>query len=121
MTLKREMTYLECYEWLYDHLDTYEKRNILERLNKCVENQKDIYKYAIAEKQMLLDRKESWSTKLEVYDKETKTTHIVGNDTHDCLLVRNGKVEYYNLQNGCGTPDTYEFVEKSLYDDEVQE
>ena len=51
---------------------------------------------------------------LEIYDKDTKTKHIIGTNPHDCLLVQDGKVEYYNLQNGCGTPETYEFVEKEL-------
>lgn len=118
---RRKRTYKECYEWLYEHLDTAEGKAILKRLNECVEIQKEIYKHAISDKQAMLERKESWATRLEVYDKDLEKRHVVGTDVHDCLLVTDGKVEYYNLQNGCGTPYTYEFVEKSLYDDEVQE
>lgn len=53
---------------------------------------------------------------LEILDKDTGRKHIIGTNPHDCLLVVNGKVEYYNLQNGCSSPETYEFVEKNLYD-----
>ena len=40
--------------------------------------------------------------------------HIVGTNSHDSLIVMNGQLEYYNLQNGCGTIGDdeygYEFV-----------
>lgn len=40
--------------------------------------------------------------------------HIVGTNSHDSLIVCNGQLEYYNLQNGCGTIGDdeygYEFV-----------
>lgn len=40
--------------------------------------------------------------------------HIVGTNTHDSLVVYKDHLEYYNLQNGCGTAGNdeygYEFV-----------
>lgn len=46
--------------------------------------------------------------------------HIVGTNSHDSLIVMNGQLEYYNLQNGCGTigDDEYGyefFVEEDEY------
>lgn len=69
----------------------------------------------VNELEYLLSNKQREFIKLEVLDKETNAKHIVGTNIHDCLLVKNGKVEYYNLQNGEGTGGDYEFVEKSLY------
>lgn len=46
-----------------------------------------------------------------VKDKETGYIHIVGTDQHDRLyLDDDGHIQYFNLQNGCGTPDEYDFV-----------
>lgn len=40
--------------------------------------------------------------------------HIVGTNSHDSLILYKGQLEYYNLQNGCGTIGDdeygYEFV-----------
>lgn len=40
--------------------------------------------------------------------------HIVGTNSHDSLILYKGQLEYYNLQNGCGTMGDdeygYEFV-----------
>lgn len=52
-------------------------------------------------------------TLIDIYvrDKSTGEIHRVGDNRHDSLDVVNGKVLYYNLQNGCGTPYLeYEFV-----------
>lgn len=42
--------------------------------------------------------------------------HIVGTNSHDSLILYKGQLEYYNLQNGCGTIGDdeygYEFVAK---------
>lgn len=39
--------------------------------------------------------------------------HIVGTNSHDCLVVDKHQLTYYNLQNGCGSqfsdPYGYEF------------
>jgi hypothetical protein len=51
---------------------------------------------------------------LEVYDKDNEVSHVIGTNQHDYLFVENGIVQYYNLQNGCGTPETYSFVEKEM-------
>lgn len=48
---------------------------------------------------------------LWVRDKSNGYIHQVGTDVHDSLELFNGKVEYHNLQNGCGTLDEYEFIE----------
>lgn len=46
-----------------------------------------------------------------VKDKKTGYIHIVGTDQHDRLyLDDDGHIQYFNLQNGCGTPDEYDFV-----------
>lgn len=52
---------------------------------------------------------------IRVRDKMTGTTRIVGTNSHDMLTVKPDKIEYYNLQNGCGTPDTYEFMPQEGY------
>jgi hypothetical protein len=40
---------------------------------------------------------------LWVKDKADGSIHQVGTDVHDSLQLFDGYVEYYNLQNGCGT------------------
>lgn len=45
-----------------------------------------------------------------VKDNCTGIVHQVGTDPHDSLDSLEGKVEYYNLQNGDGTPTGYSFV-----------
>lgn len=47
---------------------------------------------------------------IRVRDKMTGTTRIVGTNSHDCLLVYPSRLEYYNLQNGCGSADAYDFI-----------
>lgn len=54
-----------------------------------------------------------------VKDNDSGVIHQVGTDQHDSLEMINGRVEYYNLQNGCGTPDTYSFVESPDADDYI--
>ena len=56
-------------------------------------------------------------TDLYVIDKCTGAIHLVGSYVHDSLNVYDGEyagVQYYNLQNGCGTlsedAGTYEFI-----------
>ena len=53
-------------------------------------------------------------TDIFVRDKFDGRVHRVGDNQHDSLLVRDGVVRYYNLQNGCGTLEDgsgeYEFV-----------
>ena len=56
-------------------------------------------------------------TALYVRDKSTGIIRMVGDDMHDMLTIRDGKLYYHNLQNGdgcsLGGPDIggYEFVE----------
>lgn len=56
-----------------------------------------------------------------VKDKESGYVHKVGTDQHDSLRLLNGKVEYYNLQNGDGTSADglggYEFIKSPELDD----
>jgi hypothetical protein len=54
-----------------------------------------------------------------VKDNDSGVIHQVGTDRHDSLEMINGRVEYYNLQNGCGTPYTYSFVEAPDADDYI--
>lgn len=54
-----------------------------------------------------------------VRDKSNGDIHQVGTDVHDSLVMMDGAVHYYNLWNGCGTLDEYEFVEVPDLDDYV--
>lgn len=56
---------------------------------------------------------------LWVKDKANGHIHQVGTDVHDSVIFLCGEVTYYNLQNGCGTPDEYEWVEAPDLDDYV--
>jgi len=48
---------------------------------------------------------------IRVRDKYSGKEHIVGFDKHDSLIEgADGGLQYYNLQNGDGTPDGYDFV-----------
>ena len=51
-----------------------------------------------------------------VYDRDLGLAHLVGTESHDHLYIDGeGCIQYRNLQNGMGTPDTYRFIG----DDEV--
>jgi len=49
---------------------------------------------------------------IKVKDNHTGYEHIVGTDSHDMLIAENGKITYYNLQNGDGSGEggSYEFL-----------
>ena len=55
---------------------------------------------------------------LWVKDKSSGVIHQIGTDVHDSLVYIDGRVEYYNLQNGEGTMGDnlggYEFVEQPI-------
>lgn len=54
------------------------------------------------------------SVRLWIYDKDCKVAHEYGTNQHDSLVLdENGALRYYNLQNGCGSPETYEFCDES--------
>ena len=49
-----------------------------------------------------------------VKDKHSGKIHQVGTDVHDSLEVRDGKIVYYNLQNGdgsCYSDSGYELID----------
>lgn len=56
-----------------------------------------------------------------VKDKSSGNIHQVGTDVHDSLVLFCNKVEYRNLQNGCGTGigGEYVFVDAPDLDDYV--
>lgn len=56
---------------------------------------------------------------LWVKDKANGHIHQVGTDVHDSIIFLDGKPCYYNMQNGCGTLDVYEWVEAPDLDDYV--
>ena len=56
---------------------------------------------------------------LWVREKYNKHIHQVGTNEHDCLIFCNGKVEYLNMQNNCGTADAYEFIEAPDMDEYI--
>ena len=53
---------------------------------------------------------------IRVRDKADGSVHILGTDQHDDLMLENGSLAYYNLQNGDGTLDGYEFVAQKYED-----
>ena len=58
---------------------------------------------------------------LYIKDKDFNEVRPYGSDKHDSLVVnRDGALQYYNLQNGCGTGSlpncTFSFVDKNGFD-----
>lgn len=50
--------------------------------------------------------------KFRAWDKDLKQMHICGQDVHDSMTFdENNIAQYYNLQNGCGSPTTYELMQ----------
>lgn len=50
--------------------------------------------------------------KFRAWDKELKQMHICGQDVHDSITFNEQNIaQYYNLQNGCGSPTTYELMQ----------
>lgn len=86
----------------------------IEELVHMYEFRVNLLEGVINEKDILLNSSFRDFTKLEVFDKLLGESHIVGTSVHDVLEVLDGKVLYYNLQNGGGTPDEYEFVDKHV-------
>ena len=48
--------------------------------------------------------------KFRVFDKDYKKMHIVGKDGHDSLTCWDGKIQYYNLQNGEGSGEHGSYI-----------
>lgn len=42
--------------------------------------------------------------------------HIVGTNSHDSLIAYDDRLEYYNLQNGCGTAGNDEYGYEFVYE-----
>lgn len=55
---------------------------------------------------------------IKVYDKDTKTTHIVGSNIHDMLTTDNESISYYNLQNGECTNKNGSYIFEGIDDGE---
>lgn len=56
--------------------------------------------------------------KFRVWDKDLKRMHIVGESSHDEIIPDEDNVaQYYNLQNGCGSPFTYELMQYTGFKD----
>ena len=51
-----------------------------------------------------------------IRDKSSGHERLVGTNCHDQLIIdeKTKAIRYHNLQNSCGTPDTYELVEPVL-------
>ena len=98
------------------YLSSYEKEKIYNALLEA--DKKDLIIHLLEKR---VDELEKYIKghqpfiQLEIYDKDNDTKHIIGTNPHDCLYVKNGQVRYYNLQNGGGLDDWYEFVEKDIY------
>ena len=54
-----------------------------------------------------------------VKDNYSGEIHQLGTNSHDSLEVVDGQVQYYNMQNGDGTPTGYSFVDAPDLDDYV--
>ena len=50
------------------------------------------------------------SIKFRVFDKDYRKMHIVGKDGHDSLTCWDGKIQYYNLQNGEGSGEHGSYI-----------
>ena len=48
--------------------------------------------------------------KFRVFDKDYRKMHIVGKDGHDSLTCWDGKIQYYNLQNGEGSGEHGSYI-----------
>ena len=48
--------------------------------------------------------------KFRVFDKDYKKMHIVGKEGHDSLTCWDGKIQYYNLQNGEGSGEHGSYI-----------
>ena len=48
--------------------------------------------------------------KFRVFDKDYRKMHIVGEDGHDSLTCWDGKIQYYNLQNGEGSGEHGSYI-----------
>lgn len=69
----------------------------------------------IDELKKVIERKQGAFTQLRVMDTDTGLDHIIGSNQHDALYVEDGKVRYYNMQDGGSDGDGYRFVEKMLW------
>jgi len=51
--------------------------------------------------------------KFRVWDKDCKSMHICGENSHDSIIFIDNMACYYNLQNGCGSchDDAYELMQ----------
>lgn len=56
-----------------------------------------------------LNRKGSNMVRLWIKDLTDGKVHEYGTDRHDALIVRDGVLEYINMQNGDGSPAGYCF------------
>lgn len=87
-----------------------------------MKSDKDFYKMIVDMYSKRIDELERYIKEnprliqLEIYDKATNSSHVIGTDPHDYLFVRGGKVVYYNLQNGEGSDfgGDYVFVDKEM-------
>ena len=71
--------------------------------------------YVIDDLKKVIERKDGAFTQLRVRNTDTGVDHAVGSSSHDALFVENGRVRYYNMQDGGSDGDGYRFVEKMLW------
>lgn len=117
--MERQLTISECCEMISElagDIDgvVYFLNFIREREGKLV-IQIDVKNAEIDDLKKVIERKQGAFTQLRVMDTDTGLDHIIGSNQHDALYVEDGKVRYYNMQDGGSDGDGYRFVEKMLW------
>ena len=113
-------TIKECCKTIMEAIEAgnYDVKPILE----LIEERERRYAIIIAGKnneinelKKITEIKDNLFTQLRILDEDTGLDHIIGSSSHDTLFVENGRVRYYNMQDGGSDGDGYRFVEKMIW------
>ena len=117
--MERQLTMSECCEMISELVGdidgvVYLLNCIREREKKLV-IQIDVKNAEIDDLKKVIERKDGAFTQLRVRNTDTGVDHAIGSNSHDALFIENGRVRYYNMQDGGSDGDGYRFVEKMLW------